>query len=415
VGQAGPSGGGPPLFVLPAVLALIQVLGSAAAAHRQHAAVPAGAYALLVAGPAALLLRQRLRPVALIVAVAATTGYLVLGYPAGPAFLAALVAVLGALRTGHQVLTWVVLAAAYLTYALAGVFWPAAAHPSPARLVTVGAWMLVALTVGEAARVRAAHFHEFARARAAREQALADQEQARLEHRRRQASEERLRIARELHDVLGHHLSLINVQAGVGLHLMDQRPEQARAALTAIKQASTEALREVRAVLGALSPADESPPRAPAPGLSGPAGAGPLPGLRALVAEVTAAGLPVKLDVGGSASALPAEVDRAAYRIVQEALTNVRRHAGPSAAAAVRLTYGHDQVVVVVADDGAAPERKGTLPYGNDVPGPPAFTVGTGIVGMRQRVEALGGEFRATPRAGGGFEVYARFPLGGHP
>jgi signal transduction histidine kinase len=305
-------------------------------------------------------------------------------------------------------------------------------------LVTVGAWLLVVLAAGEAARVRTAHFHELTRARAARERARADQEQARLEHRRRQASEERLRIARELHDVLGHHLSLINVQAGVGLHLMDERPEQARAALTAIKQASAEALREVRAVLGALSPDGESPPRAPAPGLSGsgdpasgepasgePASGEPasglpgsgdpdrLTGLRALVAEVTAAGLPVGLRVCGPPVALPAEVDRAAYRIVQEALTNVRRHARAGAVATVRLAYGHDGMVVVIADDGAGPERRGTLRPENDLRDGPAFTVGTGIVGMRQRVEALGGEFRAAPPPGGGFEVYARFPLGG--
>jgi signal transduction histidine kinase len=193
---------------------------------------------------------------------------------------------------------------------------------------------------------------------------------------------------------------------------MDERPEQARDALTAIKQASAEALREVRSVLDALRPDDESPPREPAPGLSGTGGPAEA-GLHALVAEVTAAGLPVRLHVGGGAQALPAEVDRAAYRIVQEALTNVRRHAGAGAAATVRVTYGHDDVVVAVTDDGAGPGRKGTLQHENDVRGAPAFTAGTGIVGMRQRVEALGGEFRAGPGPGGGFEVYARFPLGG--
>jgi signal transduction histidine kinase len=398
--------------VLPLVLALIQVLGTTGAARGEHAHLPPGAYALLLAGPAALLVRRRLRPVALVVAVATATGYVTLGYPDGPAFLAALVAVVGALRTGYRLLTSLVVAAGYLTYALAGLVWPAAAHPSPARLVTVGAWLLVVFAVGEAARVRTAHFRELARAQAERERALADQEQARLEHRRRQASEERLRIARELHDVLGHHLSLINVQAGVGLHLMDDRPEQARAALTAIKQASAEALREVRSVLGALRLDEESPPRAPAPGLSGgdPDHAA---GLRTMIAEVTAAGLPVRLDVSGRVGPLPAEVDRAAYRIVQEALTNVRRHAGAGATVTVRLAYGHDEVVVTVADDGAVPARMGTLRHEDDAQSAPAFTAGTGIVGMRQRVEALGGEFRAARDPYGGFEVYARFPLGG--
>jgi signal transduction histidine kinase len=360
----------------------------------------------LIIGPAALLLRRRSRPAALVGAVAAGCAYYTLGYPPGPGFLAALIAVLGALRAGHRVLTWVSLAAGYLTYALAGLVFPAAAHPSPSRLVTVAAWLLVAVAVGEAIRVRTAHFAEMMRTRAARVQALADQERARIEHRRRQASEERLRIARELHDVLGHHLSLINVQAGVGLHLMDDKPEQARAALGAIKQASAEALREVRSVLGALGPADESPPRAPAPSLSGTQDPRHVAGLRALVAEVGAAGLEVGLLVSGTPGALPAEVDRAAYRIVQEALTNVRRHAGSGAAAGVRLAYGSADLVVYVTDDG---ERTGPPPTTEDAPD----TGGTGIAGMRQRVEALGGEFRAGPRPEGGFEVYARFPLGG--
>src|SRR5439155_25583391 len=127
-------------------------------------------------------------------------------------------------------------------------------------VVTVGAWLVVALAFAEMIRVRTAHFAEMARTRAESARARAEQE-------KRQASEERLRIAQELHDVLGHHLSLINVQAGVGLHLMDERPEQARAALTAIKQASAEALREVRAVLGVLRADEERAPRAPGPSL----------------------------------------------------------------------------------------------------------------------------------------------------
>jgi signal transduction histidine kinase len=387
------------------------VLGTRAAAHGHAAGVPLTGYALLLAAPLVLLIRRRWRPVTLVVSVAATTAYFTLGYPEGPGFLAALVAVLGALRAGYRVLTWVVVAAGYLTYALAGLFVPGVAHPSPARLVTVGAWLLVVIAVGEAIRVRTAHFAELVRARAAREQAVADQERARVEHRRRQASEERLRIARELHDVLGHHLSLINVQAGVGLHLMEDKPEQARAALTAIKQASAEALREVRSVLGALRLEDESAPRSPAPSLSGTQDPAQVAGLRALVDEVRAAGLEVDLQVAGSPATVPGEVDRAAYRIVQEALTNVRRHAGPGVAATVRLAYGSDDLVVYVVDDGS----RVPLLTDNAVKGTRVNAAdGTGIVGMRERVEALGGEFRAGPRPGDGFEVYARFPLGGH-
>src|SRR6185312_3774642 len=185
----------------------------------------------------------------------------------------------------------------------------------------------VLFVIGEATRVRSAHFAELMRARAESERAIAEQEKARGEHRRRQASEERLRIARELHDVLGHHLSLINVQAGVGLHLMDNHPEQAREALTAIKTASAEALREVRAVLGVLRPEEEAAPRQPPLGLD-------------RLGELTAdAGLPVTVTTAGRPRPLPAEVDRAAYRIVQEALTNVRKHAAAGATARVATEY----------------------------------------------------------------------------
>jgi signal transduction histidine kinase len=382
--------------MLPLVLGLIQVFGTTTAAHRHGEQLGLLAYVLLIAGPAALLVRRRWRPVALVVAVGATAAYYALGYPNGPGFLAAVVAILGAVRTGHRVLTWIVVAAAYLT-------WGFVAMPAAGLLVSVAVWLVVILVVGEAIRARTAHFAELMRARAERERALQEQERARVEHRRRQASEERLRIARELHDVLGHHLSLINVQAGVGLHLMDEKPEQARAALTAIKQASAEALREVRNVLSALRPEDESAPRAPAPGLAGADPPERAAGLHDLVADVTAAGLPVSLAVSGTPRALPAEVDRAAYRIVQEALTNVRRHAGSGAVATVRVAYCPGDVVVYVADDGP----------GGD--GPPDGGSGTGVEGMRQRVEALGGEFRAGPAPDQGFEVYARLPLGGCP
>jgi len=144
-------------------------------------------------------------------------------------------------------------------------------------------------------------------------------------------------------------------------------------------------------VLAALRPDDESPPRSPAPGLDG---------VPALVGEVRAAGLPVEVTIGGSPRALPAEVDRAAYRIVQEALTNVRRHAGDGATATVRVEYGPQELVVSVTDDGSAMPSDGS-------------DSGSGIGGMRQRVETLGGSFRAEPLTPLGFAVVARLPLGG--
>jgi signal transduction histidine kinase len=374
------------------VLAAVQVVASSGPRAADSALRPLDAigYALLLAGPAALLWRSR-RPLAVLVVVTAvTTGYFVLGYPFGPGFLAMVVALFAAVRSGRRTAAWVAAGAAYLCYVGAGRLLGSAelVRPPLAGAVGIGAWLLVTLAFAEAVRVRSAHFAEVSRARAEAARAQAEQ-------RRRQESEERLRMARELHDALGHHLSLISVQAGVGLHLMDTRPEQARAALTAIKQASAEALREVRNVLGVLRPEDESAPRTPAPSLSS---------LDALIEDVTGAGLPVHLTVEGDRMPLPAEVDRAAYRIVQEALTNVRRHAGPAAAAAVVIRFCPEEVQIEVRDNGV-----GAVSGGEET-GP-----GTGIPGMRQRAAALGGELSAGPGAPAGFVVTARLPLRTRP
>jgi signal transduction histidine kinase len=226
--------------------------------------------------------------------------------------------------------------------------------------------------------------------RARREQA-AEAARTRGEEARRRASEERLRIARELHDVVAHNISLINVQASTALHLIDERPEQARTALAAIKQASKEALGELRSVVDILRQSDEEPPRAPAPSLAR---------LDDLVSRVSAAGLEVLTKVEGDRRPLPAPVELAAFRIVQEALTNVHRHAG-AASATVHVTYGERDLTVRVDDDG-----RGASPDGG-------AGGGAGIAGMRERVAALGGELEAGPRGEGGFRVLARLPLDG--
>jgi signal transduction histidine kinase len=210
-----------------------------------------------------------------------------------------------------------------------------------------------------------------------------------VEEARRRTSDERLRIARELHDVVAHNISLINVQAGSALHLMDQQPERARAALSAIKDASKETLVELRSVLGVLRQVDEEAPRSPAPGLAH---------LDDVVARANSAGLPVQVEVEGAANGLPPGVDRAAYRIVQEALTNVTRHAGP-ARAMVRISYGERDLVVQVDDDGIGAPGNGVVSPGN------------GILGMRERAAALGGEVQAGPRPDGGFRVRAWLPV----
>ncbi len=208
--------------------------------------------------------------------------------------------------------------------------------------------------------------------------------------------QERLRIARDLHDTLGHHVSPINVQAGVALYLIDDDPDQPRAALSAIKQSSRDLLGEMRSTLGVLRGVDEQPPRHPMAGLAR---------VDDLIADNQVAGLPVTADVRGVPRELPPSVDQAAYRIVQESLTNIRRHASTTLAT-VTLQYRDDGLIVYVDDDG-------TGLAGHPPPRPVGG--GTGLVGMRERAGALGGTLLAGPRDDSGFRVQARLPLTGDP
>jgi signal transduction histidine kinase len=211
------------------------------------------------------------------------------------------------------------------------------------------------------------------------------------EERRRRASEERLRIARELHDALGHHLSLINVQSGVALHVNEDLPEQARSSLEAIKRSSKDALTELRSVLEILRQDGESAPRSPTSTLER---------IGDLVSRSSAAGLEVRVDTVGAPRTLPFSVDVAAFRIVQEALTNVSRHS-TSRAATVRITYGERTLVMEIEDDGPSSTSDGQTGGGR------------GIQGMRERLAALGGTLDAGPRENGGFRVRAKIPLEG--
>jgi signal transduction histidine kinase len=202
---------------------------------------------------------------------------------------------------------------------------------------------------------------------------------------------ERLRIARELHDVVAHGFATISLQAGVAAHAVDQRPEQVAEALEAIKGASREALEELRGILGMLR--HDEGRRDPAPGLDQ---------LDELVLKTSAAGTTTQLKISGSPRTLPTAVDRAAYRIVQEALTNVLRHAG-GAAACVSISYEKTALLVSVDDDG---------PGAADVSEHAHVGSGYGITGMRERARALGGDVEAGPCPDGGFRVAAHLPLG---
>jgi signal transduction histidine kinase len=219
------------------------------------------------------------------------------------------------------------------------------------------------------------------------EQRADEAERTRDETARRRAMEERLRIARDLHDSLTHSISVIQVQAGVAVHLAHKRGEAVPPALLAIQEAGTDAARELRATLTVLRSDEDGD------------GSG-LSQLDSLVARARAVGLPVKVTVTGSRRPLPPEVDQAAYRIVQEALTNVSRHAG-NAGASVHLHYTPESLSVQVDDDG-----KGTVTSTGARPSGPRL----GLIGMRERASALGGHLYAGPRDGGGFQVRAELP-----
>jgi signal transduction histidine kinase len=358
------------------------------------------AWLLLVAGPAALLLRRRWPLGVLAVTVACGLVYAARTYPEGPSQLATFPALWTVALTVPRRTAW--LAAAATAVAAAG-----------AELVLYGETMFdgeplyAAVTVfaamwwGESVRARRAYVAEL-RDRAERAERTRDEEA------RRRVDEERLRIARELHDVVSHTIGVISVQAGVAAHLLHRRPDKAADSLAAIRQASDEALGELHAMLGVLRDRDGDgggAPLAPAPGLAE---------LDALVAQAAGTGLEVKVSLEGEPRRLPPAVDLAAYRVVQESLTNVVRHAGASRAD-VTVTHHDGGVEVEVVDDGngnGVESASGRRSTGSDRQGRSGSGSGQGIPGMRERAAALGGTLEAGPRAEGGFRVRATLPVG---
>jgi signal transduction histidine kinase len=213
-------------------------------------------------------------------------------------------------------------------------------------------------------------------------------ERERDEETRRALAEERLRIAQELHDVVAHSMGVIAVQAGVGAHVIDSEPGEAKKALEAISQTSRSTLVEIRRMLGVLRE-DQGASYVPAPGLAD---------LDRLLRDVASAGVHSVVRVEGATAQLPPGVDFTAYRIVQEALTNVLKHAGP-ATATVIIGYESTALRLEILDDGTGVNGQATRG-------------GHGLVGMRERVGVYGGSFEAGPRAGGGFRVAVRLPYG---
>ncbi len=269
---------------------------------------------------------------------------------------------------------------------------------SDARTALEPALALAALFLGWEISSRRAYVAEI-------EARAVQAERSREEQARREIDAERLRIARELHDVLAHSIATISLQAGVAAHVLHDRPAHAEQALRTIKATSREALRELRGILGVLRQAEESEPRSPAPGLGQ---------LDTLLASTIKAGLPTQIVIHGEHRRLPASVDLAAYRIVQESLTNVLRHAGRTQAL-VWVSYGEQEVTITVEDDGCGASsmngRAGAVNGGAGANGHADVQPGHGILGMRERAHALGGDLEAGPCADGGFRVFARLPI----
>ncbi|GAA4570431.1 sensor histidine kinase [Planotetraspora kaengkrachanensis] len=363
-------------LVLAAVVGVIQVAGTMGAQHWQVSMTDLGrvpldwrGYLLLLAGPLVIAVRRRVPVAALVTALAATCVYLLFDFSYGPVFLSPVIALFTAVTSGRRRAAWLG-AAAFFLFIVVYAGW---LIPNPRgwfHNTAFAAFLLLTMTSSEFVRIR--------------RERLAERERVAREESRRQASEERLTMAQELHDVLAHNISLIHVQAATALHLLDDHPEQARTALTTIKQASKDVLTEMRGVLSLLR---EGAPRSPTAGMD-------------RVNElVERSGLPVGVEVTGAVRRLPAGTDRAGYRIVQESLTNVARHA-PGAGVTIRLSYGPRAFGIVVEDDGAgaAPAISG-------------LGSGNGIPGMRERAAALGGSLTAGPLPGAGFRVEAVLPL----
>ncbi|MHB1171873.1 MAG: sensor histidine kinase [Lacisediminihabitans sp.] len=332
--------------------------------------------AIALVGPLALIGARRFPgPVVAITAVAAAADLLLHNRTDGPPYVALAFAIVSAIVRGARVWAWISVSIVWVVTLVLGI--AIGLSWQPFRLVGITLGILLVMGIGEGMRTRREHFEEISRTIAQRKQS--------------EVQAERVRIARELHDVLAHSLSQINVQAGVGLHLMDKQPEKAADALASIKETSKTALDEVRSVLGVLRAeggADPSAPLVPEPDLSR------LPGL---AASVSAQGLTVEV-VNRLHSQPPAATQLALYRIAQESLTNVLRHAK---ATTVTVTVDEDAgfYVLSVSDDGSGPTT------------PRHDSGGRGLLGMRERAELLGGTLETARSPGGGFLVAARIPV----
>ena len=356
-----------------------------------HTHQPGFAYALVVVAGLALFWRRRWPLWVLATTVALTAAYAAAGFVPG----AVLITVYLALYTTATIESRSTAIAAGAVSAVTLFVTTGAGGPfgwlggtNTVMVVCVAAAVAIGIAV-------AARRQVFVTMQERAERAERDRE----EEARRRVDAERLRIARELHDVVAHTMSMINIQAGVAAHVLDDKPEQAAEALVAIKEASREGLRELRAVLNVLRKVEESEDTAPAPRLEQ---------LAALIDATTQAGIRASLGFKGERPrSLPEGLELAVYRIVQESLTNVLRHAGPGTSAAVTVTFEPARLLVEVLDNG-----KPALVTAGAIAGVGAGA-GAGIPGMKERASAFGGTVDAGPRECGGWRVGAALRIPG--
>lgn len=350
-------------------------------------------YGLLIISGLAIALRRRFPVAVFVVAGLASLAYYTADYPDGPGWVGLFVALYTLTAYGDGRLS---LAVAGVGIGLLAVGWlVAAANIEPRAAIgwvffRIGASVMSA-ALGESVRSRRVIAADALTRAELAERSAEDEARARV-------AQERLSIAREVHDTVAHAIAVINVQAGVTAHVLDKRPERVRETLVAIERTSSQALHEMRTILGVLRADDAA--RAPRPGLGQ---------IGELLDRARASGLDVELNHEPETTVgLPSAVDAAAYRIVQEAVTNVIRHVGPTRVT-ISLDRGPDALELRVADGG----RRGT-----PVPGPPSApslateaAPGWGIRGMRERCEVLGGQLVVRTRPGAGYEISASLPL----
>jgi signal transduction histidine kinase len=356
-------------------------------------------YLLLIVSGVVLAVRRRWPVPVVLTAALASLVYYTLDFPDGPGWLALFVALYT--LTAHGDGRRSVMIAGVGITVLATAWLIAAADIEPRAAIgwvffRIGASVMSA-ALGESARSR--------RVIAAEAQERAEwAERTREEEARARVDAERLRIAREVHDTVAHAIAIINVQAGVAAHVFGKRPEQVRETLVAIEQTSSQALQEMRTILGVLR--DDNDGRVPHPGLGQ---------IDELVAKARDAGLDIKLEGTSPMAAVPSAVGSTVYRLLQESITNVIRHVGPTRVT-VTMDHGIDLLEVSVIDQGRKDTHTDDPSDQRPRPKRPtgsgsSIGAGRGILGMRERCELLGGELDARPLPGGGFEVKARLPL----